>query len=294
MNVNIDEIISNFNPNKSLPIKTLIYNKRNSLVVFRSSAYYMRDKNGKFVILSGLLPALKKAFYKDKDSFKMFKMAKTKSNSIGGFGRFFGSMRGSLIHEQLNDFLLFDKENFLKKHAGLHPFGTRILQLISEKNWIPIVSEFDIFDEKLKIGTSIDMVCLSKDTGNIITIEIKTGYKNYFEIKNGYMKGCLKGILPYSLKNCATLQILTAMLFIIKNHKIDISYLEGYVIQINDEELNSYKVSNDLIIKYGKKIYDNLHKSHISEIKLKRKLKKDKKEIRSLQSIKKTPKKRIK
>lgn len=294
MNVNIDEVISNFDSTKSKAIKTLIYNNRNSKVIFKSSAYYMYE-NGKFIILSGLLPALKKCFYKDFDSLKILKMSQSK-NTGDGYGRFFGSMRGSLIHEQLNDFLLFDKPNFLKKYNSIHPWVIRIFEIIKQKNWIPIVSEFDIFDEKLKIGTSVDMICLSKDSGKIIALEFKTGYKNYFENKQGYMKGCLKNIMSLSLKNCATLQILTAILFIIKNHKIEIDNIEGHVIQINDNELNSYEISNDFIVKHGKSIYDNLYKSRISEIKLRRKKKKDDKEKknRTIQKIKKTPKKRIK
>jgi hypothetical protein len=301
MNIDIEKIISKYPESKTESLRTLLYHERNKKVFYSSGAYYMRDPKGKLRVLSGLLPALKRCFWSKNDYFSVIgditKIAKKNGQSVssssGGFGKFTGNLRGSVVHEQLNDFLLLDKKNFFKKHSDLHPFSRDIINLILDKKWIPIVSEFDIFDSKLVIGTSIDMIAFDPKNGKIIAIEIKTGYKNHFEIEKGKMTGCLKKILGFSFHNCAMLQLLTSMLFIIKNHNIDSDMIEGYIIHVNDSELNSYKISQKFLVDYGKNIYDNLYKKYISDIKLKRKLKKDAKESKN-RNYKRTPKKIIK
>ena len=293
MNVDIDKIISKYDSSKTEALKTLMYHERNKQVFFSSGAYYMRDNKGKLRVLSGLLPALRRCFWPKYDYFKVIgeitKIAKSKGKSVQSghtFGRFYGNIRGSAIHEQLNDFLLLDKKNFFKKHCNLHPWAREIVNLILDNKWIPIVSEFDVFDSKLIIGTSCDMICFDPRSGKIIAIEIKTGYKNHFEIERGKMGGCLKNVMPFSFHHCSVLQLATAMIFIIKNHNIDSSMIEGHIIQINDSETNTYKISQQFIIDYGKKIYDNLYRKYISDIKLKRKLKKDAKENKKKNPIK--------
>lgn len=299
MNIDISKIIEKYDSNKTDALRTLMYHERNKQVFFSSGAYYMRDNKGKLRVLSGLLPALKRCFWDKHDYFKVIgeitKIARNNHKSVKSdhsFGRFFGSVRGSVIHEQLNDFLLLDKKNFFKKYNNLHPWASEIINLILDNKWIPIVSEFDIFDSKLIIGTSVDMLAFDPRTGKIIAIEVKTGYKNHFEIERGKMTGCLRNIMDFSFHNCAVLQILTAMVFIIKNHNIDSDKIEGHIIHINDSETNTYKVSNTFLLEYGTKIYDNLYKKHISDIKLKRKLKKEAKEKKN-RNYKITPKKTI-
>jgi hypothetical protein len=286
MNLNIDNIIK-YNQNSS-DLEKLLNHIRNKLVFFSSKSYYYIETNGKIKPLKGLLPSLKNCFWKDINYNNIsIKISKTKKNTSKNYGRYFGSIIGTEIHKQLNDFLLFDEVNFLKLHYNLHPWAKKIFNLILKNNWLPIKSEFNIFDSKLNIGTSVDMICFCKNTGKIIAIEIKTGYQNYFEVNYGKMNGCLRSILPFSFKNCATLQLLTAMIMIVKNHDIDIERIEGHVILINDEELTSYQICHNFFVNYGNLIYNNLKKSYLSGIILKRKMKKDKRDIL------KTPKKVI-
>lgn len=298
MNIDIENIISKHHLSGTLA--TLLHHDRNKQVFYSSGAYYMRDPSGKLRVLSGLLPSLKRTFWNNYDYFSVIgditKIAKKKglsvSSSSGGFGKFTGNVRGSIIHEQLNDFILLDQKNFYKKYFDLHPWGRDIINLILNNKWIPIVSEFDIFDSKLMIGTSVDMIAFDPKTGKIIAIEIKTGYKNHFEVEKGKMTGCLKGVLGFSFHNCAMLQLVTAMIFIIKNHNIDYDNIEGCIVHVNDSQLDSYKIKPGFLMEYGKKIYDNLYKKYISDIKLKRKLKRDAKEAKN-RDYKRTPKKTI-
>jgi hypothetical protein len=266
------------------------------MISFSSSAYYLKVKDSnKLKLLNGLLPSLKNCFWPNMDYYAM--LASKKGNqsiqkkgdtSNGGFGQYYGKIRGSIVHTQLHDYLFYNNYFFEKKHKQLHPWSKRILEEIIKKGWIPIISEFNVFDSKTNIGTSIDMVCYCRSKSKIILIEIKTGYKNVFESKRGTMSGCLKKIMPLSFEYCATLQLVVPMLFIMKNHCIDLSNLEGHVIQINDNEFNFYKISESFILENGKNIYDSLVKSYTSSIIKKRKQKKDK---RTLNQIKKTPKK---
>lgn len=299
MNIDIHELISTFDNRKSKDLKILVYHERNKSIFFSSSAYYMREPSGNLRILSGLLPSLKNCFWKDLDYYKMLgKLNKTKSkkninktiNPELSYGRYYGKIRGSLIHRQLNDYLIFDLKNFKKKYfKGLHPWAEKIFELIKKYEWIPLISEFDCFDAKLKIGTSIDMICYCKKTGKIIALEIKTGYKNNFENENGYMTGCLRRVLKLSFLNCAILQLLTSILFIVKNHQINLDKIEGHIIQVNNQEINEYTVSNDLLKQYGNKIYNSLYRKHINNLTLKRKLKKERNNPKNYKKILKTP-----
>lgn len=296
MNINKEEILNRLDDKRDASIKKLLTHNRNKLVFFSSGAYYMHiKKENRQKLLSGLLPALQKCFWPKFNYFSILsslnkskkKNSSSESKTNGSGGNYYGKIRGSIVHTQLHDFLFYNKEFFYKKHYNLHPWAKRILEEIVKKGWMPIVSEFDIFDKKVNIGTSVDMVCYCIKTAKIILIEIKTGYKNVFEKKHGYMAGCLKETMPLSFEHCATLQLLTSMLFIIKNHEIELDNIESHIIQINENEFNFYKISNSFILLNGKAIYNNLHKSYISSIKLKRKLKRD----RTIDQIKKTPRK---
>lgn len=297
MNIDINKILKKYDESKTSTLKTLLYHERNNKVFFSKSAFYMRDNKGKLRVLSGLLPALKRTFWNKHDYFtimnKITNIAKKKGKSTTSnhsYGKFFGVIRGSEIHSQLEDFLLLDKKNFFKKYTDLHPWARSIIELILKNKWLPITSEFPIFDAKLVIGTAIDMLAFDPRSGKIIAIEIKTGYKNHFEVESGKMDGCLKKIMPFSFKNAATLQLLTSMILIIKNHNIPSDMIEGHIIHINDSETTTYKVYQSFVVDYGKKIYDNLYKKHIGDIKFKRKLKKDAKEKKK-RNYKTTPKK---
>lgn len=295
MNITINNILDKLDEKKDSSIIKLLSHKRNKMVFFSANAYYMRTPNGGLKVLTGLLPSLHKCFWPKFNYYSILSKTKKDNNSKGKSvsHSYYGKIRGTIVHKQLHDYLFFDKTYFNKIHTSIHPWTKRIIEEIIKKGWIPLISEFDIFDSKANIGTSVDMICYSKKDSKIILIELKTGYKNVFETQHGYMSGCLKKIMPLSFEYCATLQLATAMLLITKNHEIYLNEMEGHVIQINDNEFNFYKISNDFLIDNGKNIYNNLVKSYVSTIKLKKILKKEGKNKRSLNQINKTPIKRV-
>src|SRR6185436_5938525 len=155
MNLNIDNIIK-YNKN-STDLEKLLSHVRNKLVFFNNKSYYYIDKKGLIKPLKGLLPSLKNCFWNDFNYYDI--RGKIPKNKDSKYGKHFGSIRGTIVHKQLNDFLLFDEENFLKLHYNLHPWAKNIFNLILKNNWLPIKSEFNIFDSSLNIGTSVDMIC---------------------------------------------------------------------------------------------------------------------------------------
>lgn len=303
MYTDLNEIAKTAGPD----VSKLLTHKRNANVIFKNSCYFINstlgnhrmdgglgEKANNWRPVSGLLPVLKKCFWSLMDvieikktwqsssSYLMFKnkeldQGTTCGRGGGGGGLFYGSIRGTIIHEQVHDYILFDKNNFHKKYTHLDPWTKKIFNTIESNGWIPIISEFDIYDASLKMATSVDIICYDKnDNGKIICIELKTGYCGYFHrfITGSNMSGCLKK-MPMSVKNCASIQLISSMLFIIKHHKI--TNIEGYIIHINEREFNLYPVKNEFIVKYGNKIYNDIYKHRKSVFVSEKKKKMEKK-----------------
>ncbi len=268
MNVNLAELINKFDI-----VSKLLCDKRNANVIFKGNCYFItttKDKQWKPV--AGLLPVLKECFWKDFDPTKIIPYSSGGNGSGGnrishGKGKFYGSIRGTVIHEQIHDYILFDMPNFLKKYSKVHEWTDKIMKAIRSNGWKPIISEFDVYDASIQMATSIDIVCVEKDTGKIICIELKTGYKGYFDKRdnnNPLMSGCLRRI-PLTIKNCASVQLATSMLFLIKHHKI--TNIEGWVIHINDDEFTMNLVKNEFIMTFGNKIYKKIYSTRRAIIK---------------------------
>lgn len=250
--------------------RKLLGHFRNRLVKNTSSAYYRLDKEGKYRRLQGLLPRLKSCYWPENNYFKMKKSQKrakgitkaTTTSKKRSKGKFQGLIKGVKVHKELKDFVQLDGKNFRKNRKYLHNYSGRILKAIVErKAWKPFLPEFDIFDEELGIGTSIDMVCLDKE-GNLILLEFKTGYKGYFEERDGFMRHSLVNF-PNTVLNQATLQIVTAGLILERRYEIPLDKMRFYILRIDEEALDIIPVCNDFLSKLGPSIYnDLLEESH--------------------------------
>ena len=267
--------------NKRIAMK-LITNERNNRITNTGGAYLFLNKEGKYQPLSGLLPRLKLLFWKDTNIYNIMKkpqkrgltgmICKTKSKKKyrrgkmiqkatpvkkNGKGRFYGVMRGTEVHREIQDFIELDQKNFLKRHPCIHFYTRQILAFVIEKmHWRPFKSEFDIFDEKLGIGTSIDLICLGEND-KLICIEIKSGYAGYFENNDGYMDNSLSN-LTNSPRNQAYIQLITSCLMLIKNHHLTLNDIELYVIRVDDNNLSHYKISKEYVQQRGPHIYQDL------------------------------------
>jgi len=258
---------------QSETVKKLVCNERNKLIVNTKGAYYYRNKLGKYQILTGLLPRLRKTFFPDMNIFNLLKKPKA-SQSTGIFkkkkkkrttkkpkkeskGWSYGKIRGSTVHQEIEDFIFLDSKNFRKKHPSIHLYTHKILKFILDTmQWKLLRSEFDVFDEALGLGTSIDIVAVTKD-GKLVLIEVKCGYTNTFDNNDGFMHRPLHK-LTNSPHNQANIQLITSALLLIKHHQISLDEMLLYVIRVDDDDLHYYKINSEYVQKKGVKIYNQL------------------------------------
>lgn len=240
----------------------LLGHVRNRLVKNTSSSYYRMDGDGKYKRLQGLLRRLKACYWPENNYFKAKKSQKSaKGITKRSKGKFQGLIKGTKVHKELKDFVQLDGKNFKKNRKYLHNYSGRILNaIIVRKGWKPFLPEFDIFDEVLGIGTSIDMVCLDKE-GNLILLEFKTGYKGYFEERDGFMRHSL-ATFPNTVLNQATLQIVTAGLILERRYEIPLSKMRFCVMRIDEEALDIIPIVNEFASKIGPSIYRDLEEDN--------------------------------
>ncbi len=262
-----------------IPGRKLLNNERNKRVCHRGRAFYYTDEDDIYHCAKGLLPTLAIIYWPDFDINEVTRKQKTYVSKKGGGrrkgikntkkifpvsqkekkrGRFYGVIRGDEVHNEIQDFIDLDRNAFTKKHPEIHDFTKRILLFISDRKWLPFLTEFPVFDEDIRMATSIDLVCLDIVTGKVIFLEFKTGYAGYFDKYNAYMRKSLSK-LTNSPSNQAHIQLITSVLITMKSHRISVDEFEMYVIRVDDMCLSPHKVSNDYLSNKAKKIYSDLH-----------------------------------
>lgn len=239
--------------------RNLLRHERNKLMVNTEGAYYYIDAQKKYRLLQGLLPKLKSVYWPESNYFKLRKgAARQKSGkSKGRGGKFQGLVRGTKIHKELKHFLQLDQKNYKKLHRTLHDFSARILKtLMGRMKLKPFLPEFDIFDESIGIGTSIDMICLDQD-GMLVLLEFKTGYKGYFQACDGFMRHSLAR-LKNTAQNQATLQLTSAALILERKYQVPLDRMKLYIMRVDDEALDIIPVEREFVRKIGPSIYNDL------------------------------------
>ena len=261
--------------NRHKLVDSLVTNARNKRVLFANGAFYYIDDTGRYHILQGLLPVLKRNYWPHTNFTSIMKQPR--DVRVGGKknkkrkkdddfvvkkpskGWFFGSIQGKQVHNELDDFILLDDKNFKKKHTQLHPWTKRLLvDIICRMKWLPIKCEFAVCDESIRVGTAIDMICVDPSNGNLIFIEFKTGYASYFENNDGQMKRCLS-FMKNSPLNWANVQLVSSVMMLLKYYPhIPLSHTSSYVIRIDDSDIHYYHIDNSFIKKMHGKLLVNL------------------------------------
>lgn len=238
--------------------RNLLKHERNQLVVNTEGAYYYIDKKKKYCLLKGLLPKLRSVFWPESNYFKLRKNAsRQKSSGGGGRGKYHGRVRGTKIHRELKHFLQLDRKNYKKMHRSLHDYSARILKtLMGRMKLKPFLPEFDIFDEEMGVGTSIDMICLDQD-GMLVLLEFKTGYKGYFQASDGFMKQSLSP-LRNTAQNQATLQLTSAALILERKYQVPLDRMKLFVMRVDDEALDIFPIEREFVRRIGPAIYRDL------------------------------------
>ncbi len=239
----------------------LLEHERNERVINTSGAYYHLDAEGKYRVLSGLLPRLKQTYWPHSTYQQMMKQAKRTPRKDGeseNKGRFGGLVRGSRVHKQLHDFVLLDRKNFKKTHKKLDAFTARILSAVVDKLKLqPFLPEFDVYDEAMGVGTSVDLIALDSD-GKLALVEYKTGYKrSYTSGADGFMARTLHR-MPCTPQNQATLQVMGSALILNKCYGVPLHEMRLYVMRCDDAVVEVNPVPQTFVTKLADSMYNDL------------------------------------
>lgn len=208
-----------------------------------AKSYFRKEKKRKRV--NGKETKKKKAVIKisTKDKKSSHGCSWNTIDNVINSNRGVGVELGKQIHNQLERFSR-DHIAFALSKDKPDPITSAVIdKIVSKWNMIPIWGELEIWDEVLKYGTAIDMVCINpKDEGSIVFLEIKTGYKEIFQYANRKVQGNI-GIWDSPLGH-AMLQLIIP----IQTMKLryGVSNITGYVIHVNEiDGVTAYKLPID-------------------------------------------------
>lgn len=239
--------------------RKLLCSPHNLRVKYAGGCFFSLDARGKWQRCTGLLPRIRDAFFPDFDIKKAIRSARragVRKTASHGKGRHYGSIRGTETHEQLRALVELDRVAFRRRYPVIHEYTRQIMHFIMRQNWRPLVAEFALADEALRLGTAFDMVCLSAED-KLVFLEFKTGYDGYFKAASGPMHGALAE-LDNSHYSQAHVQLMTAVMLLAKSHGLLPSELEMYVVLVNDTMLSPHKINNDFLRRHAAGIYQGI------------------------------------
>jgi hypothetical protein len=193
--------IVNTSPHPLLPAPTVKYDtKRRAYIFVRES-----------VVARGLLPVLKAEFYPTYEK-KLAKHgpaidAKEKKAKVKGGGRGKAKSRGKsygrlidqqvtrgcivmqrhaldvrmLLSAELKEFKLVPNGAAIAKdikgfRARAEPATTNLFSTMHSMHLHPIATQYGVGSHALRVATQVDVVCKSTQTGELVPIEVKTGF----------------------------------------------------------------------------------------------------------------------
>ena len=176
-----------------------------------------------------------------------------------------GLLRGSIVHQQIEDLVLLDPTLFRRKYKqGVHSWSFNALRALVDPEQQhhtelpenrPFLAELGVAALELGIATRIDLVSAAKD-GRILWVEVKAGYDSpeEWEGATGWMRGVLHGVLANSAKNRAIVQVIVGALMAVRSRGIRGSF-ECWVLHVCSKGTEFIKVEPSFVARYGMLIY---------------------------------------
>lgn len=126
-----------------------------------------------------------------------------------------GLEKGERIHDQIKKVTQFGLKGFLELQGPDQ--CEKCVKFLFEKmdndwSWIPLCSEFIVYDMYHRLATAIDLLVYDKQEKVITLVEIKTGYEGFFEKGTSSMK-CGLGWVNSPLNQSKVQLIATSILF---------------------------------------------------------------------------------
>ncbi len=169
-----------------------------------------------------------------------------------------GTQRGTIVHQQVRDFLWLDATAFARLHGaqGAHSWVARFHDTLLAMGWLPLACEFIVYDPTLRVGTAIDFVAVTR-SGRLVFVELKTGYAGAaWTHSSGPMRGILGAAGMHDTPaNRAMVQVTLGALLAVKGHDVD-GRFECWVVRINDEGQEMLQVRRHFIETMGPCIID--------------------------------------
>ena len=130
----------------------------------------------------------------------------------------------------------------------VHPIAMRLWSFFTaQKRWIPVASEFKVWDERHKTTTAIDAIFIDPETARLIAIEWKTGYEDdhIYTFRQGTL--CLGDArLPKSIAYAHQLQLALGCAMLPKSHP-GLSVDKMYVARVTRQRNVSTQQSVELL-----------------------------------------------
>ena len=217
------------------------------------------------VKFSGLTTSLSKCFYKDYNFSEAWqKRVRTPVKRLAGAHRTKASLRGSIIHKQVQKFcdVKGSYDTFKTTVRAIHPLTKTTIAYLLKEGIMSVDGHMKIFDPLLKIATEIDHVGIRAATGKLVIMELKTGFEGFMNVPTG--QGKMHGILS-NISNEAywqwQLQLLMMTLMLVRCYGIDIDDIEPIILRVHDSGITTIYLHKD-IKDLAPQIYDSLMLRH--------------------------------
>ena len=179
-------------------ISKLVKHARNSWIsqrgVGKNIAFEVTRPGFSPILYSGLTKRLKAILYPETEENPMYKShqdrarkakyykpsAQKKENVCGVSG----AEHGKRVHQQIDYYFKRLKENKNLTIEECFPNETydkcakNILSVLSIKGWSIVATEFPISDDACRVATAIDILAYDSQKGNLLLLEVKTGYES--------------------------------------------------------------------------------------------------------------------
>lgn len=217
--------------NRKIPetLKQLVYHCRVERLLFKRTGFtksFVVDRN---LIFSGLTKRLKRAFWKHRIAPSKSDKQRRSQTSAGCYAGGRGAAHGRKVHQDFQRLVRgiaqpLNKQGGTSYVSKVDPCAYRMLVAMLKCGWVPIKSEFAIFDEHTRIATAIDCIAWDVRCNTGVVIEIKTGHESQSNYEATSRKQMLLGPLdkiPDSPCNRAAVQLMVTLLILKRRYNVD-------------------------------------------------------------------------
>lgn len=174
-----------------------------------------------------------------------------------------GAKRGTLVHRQIMELITMDVSTFQRRNVhGAHPWACRIVDAVLARNWIPVAADLSAYVEEWKMATEIDLLCVHIPTGDLVCVEVKTGYSDgvWTHTDGRRMRGYLSSVLPDAPYYRALIQSLVGMALFVHGHNVP-GRVGAAVMRIDDDHLEIALVDTQFALQHSVPLVAELAKA---------------------------------